>query len=88
VTVPIVVDASAAHPSTESRDLLAAWVATRGGRIVSSNGLDDLPNVLAVAIPPVSRAQTWNPMRSTGWLLLFTFALSAEWWLRRRRGLR
>ena len=32
--------------------------------------------------------QIRHPMRSTWWILPFALCLSAEWWLRRRQGLR
>jgi len=84
---PIIVTPDARHPSPDDRDLLAAWVASRGGRALSSSRLDELPSTLIAAIHPIARAETWHPMRSAWWIVPFALLLSAEWWMRRRRGL-
>jgi hypothetical protein len=61
----------------------------------SHRGIDVTPDRLAeaeqfirtsVAAPRTRQAH--HPMRSTWWILPFAVCLSAEWWLRRRRGLR
>jgi hypothetical protein len=61
----------------------------------SHHGIDVAPdNVAAVErfirtnIVAASEAQTRHPMRSGWWIVPFAACLSAEWWLRRRRGLR
>jgi hypothetical protein len=84
---PIIVRSDARHPSPDDRDLLAAWVASRGGRTLSSSQLGELPSALIAAIRPIARTETWHPMRSAWWILPFALLLSAEWWMRRRRGL-
>ena len=84
---PIIVTSDARHPSPDDRDLLAAWVASRGGRTLSSSQLSELPSTLIAAIHPVVRAEMWHPMRSAWWIVPFALWLSAEWWMRRRRGL-
>jgi hypothetical protein len=84
---PIIVTSDARHPSPDDRDLLAAWVASRGGRTLSSSRLGELPSALIAAIHPIARAETWHPMRSAWWIVPFALLLSAEWWMRRRRGL-
>ena len=84
---PIVVALGAQRPTPDDRDLIAAWVASRGGRAVSSSHIDELPSALIAAIHPIARAETWHPMRSAWWIVPFALLLSAEWWMRRRRGL-
>jgi hypothetical protein len=84
---PIIVARDARHPTPDDRDLVAAWVASRGGRALSSSQIDELPSALIAAIHPIARAETWHPMRSAWWIVPFALLLSAEWWMRRRRGL-
>jgi hypothetical protein len=100
----IEVRAGAAQPLSASRTLLvqpdthrvgATPVSPLGllssshrGIDVTPEHLDDLTRFLrgAVASPPTPLVR--HPMRSTWWILPFALCLSAEWWLRRRRGLR
>ncbi len=87
IDVPVVVDRSAplsAIPST----LFAQWIAAHGGTIVEASQLGDLAPRITRALHLASRVETRHPMRSPWWVLPFTLALSAEWWLRRRRGMR
>jgi hypothetical protein len=76
---------SAATPS--DKDLLRAFVASRGGQTIVVSELAGLPAILTRSLRPAARAELWHPMRSTWWLVVFIAALSAEWWMRRRRGL-
>lgn len=69
-------------------DLLPMWAATHGGSVVREASLDELPGTLDTAIRPSPRLDTWHPMRSPWWILPFSLFLAAEWFLRRRRGLR
>ncbi|MGH9140414.1 MAG: hypothetical protein ACRD2I_04630 [Vicinamibacterales bacterium] len=48
----------------------------------------DLERFLRVAIASPRASLVRRPMRSGWWMLPFAVCLSAEWWLRRRRGLR
>ncbi len=48
----------------------------------------DLERFLRVAIASPRAPLVRRPMRSAWWMLPFAVCLSAEWWLRRRRGLR
>lgn len=61
---------------------------SRGGIDVTPDKLSELEQRLRrdVTAPP-TRVER-RPMRSTWWMLPFAACLSAEWWLRRRRGLR
>jgi hypothetical protein len=61
----------------------------------SHHGIDAAPeNVSAVerrirsSIVAPSEDQIRHPMRSGWWIVPFAACLSAEWWFRRRRGLR
>jgi hypothetical protein len=67
----------------------AAAIAAQGGVLISE--ADDGPTLRRVVEERVAfdstRATVW-PMRAPFWLLAFTACLGAEWWLRRRRGLR
>lgn len=71
-----------------SAPLVAAWAASRGGGVFSENHLDSLAAQIEAAAAREPHLVVWHPMRSPWWLLPFILALSAEWWLRRRRGLR
>ncbi len=85
--VPIIVAADLARVTPEARDLLSAWVASRGGASMGAAEVASLGQRIVGTIRPADRRMTWHPMRSAWWILPFALALSAEWWLRRRRGL-
>jgi hypothetical protein len=74
----------AADPS----GVLAVWAASRGGRVVTEDAIDELPRAIADAVSPSRRERDWHPMRSAWWIAPFALALGGEWWWRRRRGLR
>ncbi|MEO6878794.1 MAG: hypothetical protein ABI205_09960, partial [Gemmatimonadaceae bacterium] len=84
---PLVVASTVFRASPNRRALLQAWVASRGGAVLSTSQLAALPNDLARTLQPVTRSEIWHPMRSVWWLLPFALTLSAEWFIRRRRGL-
>ena len=86
-SVPMVVRVSALAAGTDRRDLLAAWVGASRGALFESNALAGLPDAVCAAISAVPQRVTWYPMRSPWWIVAFALALSAEWWLRRGRGL-
>ena len=86
-TIPLVVTTDASHPAPDDRDLVAAWTHARGGRAISAPHLSELVPELRRAIHPPARLETWYPMRTAWWIVPFAILLSAEWWLRRRRGL-
>jgi hypothetical protein len=83
----VVVAANVVHSGPDAPDLLGAWVNARGGRVLAESRLEELSGALSGAIHPQPRLEIWNPMRSGWWMVPFAFALSGEWWLRRRRGL-
>ena len=85
--VPIVVAADGAHARPDARDLLRALVESRDGEAIDAADVASLGSRLVATIRPTDRRTPWHPMRSAWWSLPFALALSAEWWLRRRRGL-
>jgi hypothetical protein len=87
VETPIVVSPRAAHPAPSNEDVLTAWTAAHGGHVIPASQLARLPAALNDALQVPTRLETWHPMRSAWWLVPFVLALSAEWWMRRRRGL-
>jgi hypothetical protein len=87
-TVPLVVSGDVHLAQPLSRDLSKAWATARGGRIFDAANIGQLPEALSTAIRAPSELVTWHPLRSAWWIVPFVLALSGEWWLRRRRGLR
>ena len=85
---PIAVVPDASQPMPDERDLIAAWTHSRRGEVIPASRLQDLPAMLVQSLTPVSRAETWHPIRSPWWLVPFAFGLGAEWWWRRRHGRR
>lgn len=83
---PIVVEPAASFRGTADRRLLEAWVSSRGGTVVDEPELRRLPLLIASAIAPSPRVETWHPMRSGWWIVPFAVLLGAEWFWRRRRG--
>lgn len=82
-----VVDSVGRSAIADEADIISAFVSSRGGFSLDDSQLRELPDRLSAAFRPVSRVETWHPMRSAWWLLPFTALLGAEWWWRRRRGL-
>lgn len=76
------------RPAADDGDLVRAWTSSHAGRVFSASALGDLSATLTSAIRPDARAEMWHPMRSAWWIVPFALLASAEWWTRRRRGLR
>ena len=76
-----------ARDGDDAPGLLAAWAESRGGRAMSRDQLDSLPQVMRALIHSTDQMTAWHPMRSPWWIVPFALALAAEWWMRRRRGL-
>ncbi|MGE0866107.1 MAG: hypothetical protein AB7P34_19575, partial [Vicinamibacterales bacterium] len=57
-----------------------------GGTVVNASDADAVR--AALATPQVERAAAIRPMHSPWWMFPFVTCLAAEWWLRRRAGLR
>jgi len=85
--VPFVVVPDAAPPHASRSDLVAALASERGGGVIDAS-TSDVARAVTAAIHAPARAVAWHPMRSAWWIVLFAGALSGEWWLRRRRGVR
>jgi len=84
--VPVARDARAATPDFFAP--LALLSASHKGIDVSPDRIDDVERfVRRVIVPPRERIVR-RPMRSPWWMLPFAACLAADWWHRRRRGLR
>ena len=86
--IPFVVSADARSNAPVSASVADAWAKSRGGRLLRARDIDKLPAALEAAMQPRSERTTWHPFRSAWWIVPFVLALSVEWWLRRRNGLR
>jgi len=81
----------AVDPSARRADRpvpLSLLATSRGGIDVSPDRLGDLETYLRREVSAPAARATVHPMRSGWWIVPFASCLSAEWWLRRRRGLR
>ena len=67
---------------------LSLLSASRGGVDADDRSLAALVNVLADRVPAPEVPGRRRPMRSVWWFAPFSACLCAEWWLRRRNGLR
>ncbi|MEP6765244.1 MAG: hypothetical protein ABJB66_13075 [Gemmatimonadaceae bacterium] len=76
-----------ARANPANSELLSAWTIAKGGHLIHAADLAKLPEELTRALHPTARRVSWHPMRSAWWLVPFALLLSAEWWMRRRRGL-
>lgn len=65
---------------------LSLLAASHRGIDVTPERLDDLERFVRGAVNVPRAAGVTRPLRSTWWMLPFGACLSAEWWLRRRRG--
>jgi hypothetical protein len=72
----------------DERALLELWTSARGGAVLPESRLDELVSRLFTQLAPVAQAREVHPMRSAWWIVPFAGALGAEWWRRRRSGLR
>jgi hypothetical protein len=84
----ILVVPGAIRPTADDRPLLAAWTAATGGQRIPESQLASLGPALERALAPPAEDVRWRPMRSAWWIVPFALVLGAEWWLRRRAGLR
>jgi hypothetical protein len=67
---------------------LAMLASSHRGIDVTPDRIAELERFLRAAVAAPRTPRTRHPMRSAWWIVPFTLCLSAEWWLRRRRGLR
>jgi hypothetical protein len=75
-------------PASDDRRLIGAWTAATGGGVIAESRLETLGSLLQRALAPPAERVRWRPMRSAWWILPFALVLGAEWWMRRRSGLR
>ena len=86
-TAPLIVASGAAASAAGRAEGIAAWVASRGGAVIPEDAVAELGDQIASVTPSPVRARPTHPMRSPWWLVAFTLALTAEWYLRRRESL-
>jgi hypothetical protein len=67
---------------------LSMLAASHRGIDVRPDRVADLERFMRNAVAPPRTTVVRHPMRSAWWILPFVVCLSAEWWIRRRRGLR
>ena len=67
---------------------LSMLASSHRGIDVTPEHIADLERFLRSAVTSPRTTLVRHPMRSTWWILPFAVCLSAEWWMRRRRGLR
>jgi hypothetical protein len=67
---------------------LGMLASSHRGIDVAPERLEDLRPFLRDTVAPRRAPLVRHPMRSTWWIVPFALCLTAEWWLRRRRGLR
>lgn len=67
--------------------MLSLWTRAHGGRRVPEASLSGLRAAITGSLTETRRTVPWYPMRSGWWIVPFALLLTAEWWIRRRRGL-
>ena len=78
----------ATPPASDDRARLATWTSATGGQQIREDQLALLAPALKRALAPPAELVRWRPMRSAWWIVPFALVLAAEWWSRRRLGLR
>ena len=86
--LPFVVAATFNRAEPDQRTAIGAFALSRKGSAVQAAKVDELPGLLSRALRPERRREATHPLRSFWWMFAFTLLLSAEWWIRRRSGLR
>src|SRR5262249_18472985 len=85
-TVPTAPDAH--HVAAPAEAPLSLLSASHGGIDVRPARIGDVERFARAIAPPPPAPAEHHPMRSPWWLAPFAGCLFAEWWLRRRFGLR
>ncbi len=78
----------AARAASDDRALLSAWTTATGGLQIPEKQLALLGPALQRTLAPPAERVRWRPMQSAWWVVPFALVLGAEWWMRRRQGLR
>ncbi len=84
----LLVQADVRRPAPANSPSLAMLASSHRGIDVTPEHLEDLRPFLRSVVTSRREPLVRHPMRSTWWIVPFAGCLSAEWWLRRRRGLR
>ena len=61
---------------------------SHGGIDITPEDIGRLVQFIQRTVSPVMTTMPRRPMHSAWWIVPFAACLSAEWWLRRRQGLR
>ena len=85
--VPVTVASSMSRFSPADPEGLALAARASGGQVFPADQSADLIEAMQHAFPARTSTRSSNPMRSPWWVVPFAGLLSAEWALRRRRGL-
>jgi hypothetical protein len=78
-------------PASPTRDTLAAFAqlaVSTGGLVVNEGEEAKVARFLESQPSPVPASAGAHPMRAWPWLIVLTGCLCAEWWMRRREGLK
>lgn len=86
-TSHVAVAARPAHGVAATLAKLERAARLSGGVVTDEDNLEPIREWNRASLP-VNEASPMRPMHSAWWLLPFAACLSAEWWLRRRNGLR
>jgi hypothetical protein len=84
----LLVQADVRRPAPANSPSLAMLASSHRGIDVTPEHLEDLRPFLRSVVTSRREPLVRQPMRSMWWIVPFAGCLSAEWWLRRRRGLR
>jgi hypothetical protein len=84
--VSLVVRPGVRSSASDERPLVQAFVSSRNGTSLDEADMSRLPDLIMSAVEPVSRVESWHPMRSSWWIVPFALLLGLEWWGRRRNG--
>jgi hypothetical protein len=85
---PLVIRGDARHTLPQVAPPLSMFASSQHGIDVAPENVAAVERFIRTSIVAPTEAQTRHPMRSGWWIVPFATCLSAEWWLRRRRGLR
>jgi hypothetical protein len=82
----VVVEKDAHRVDSESSVPLSMLAASHGGVDVTPDRIDAVERWARSTVSTPATREVRHPMRSVWWMVPLTACLSAEWWVRRRRG--